>query len=510
MKLRNLSQSEQNALNIIGSIIVVIINTLINLFLSPYIVTHMGVEANGYMMLANNIVSYFVLITTALNSMAGRFILIELRKNNLKEANEYYSSVLFGDWILAAILLLPCVILIVRLENFIQVSSNLISDVRILFSLVFVNFFIGLCIPKWNAATYSTNKLYLRSFQSILSAVTRALVIYFSYKLFHPHVFYVAIAGIVMTLVNTICEYLFKIKILPQLKVKIKYYNLMKIKELISSGIWNAVSQCGNLLLEGLDILIANLFINPTASGIFALTKIIPNMINQISGNIGTTFGPTLTYLYADGRMREIKYQVQSNIKVVSILVNMPIGITFAFGAKFFHLWVPSQDSHVLVILSSLTLIGMLVTGISSCILNIFTVVNKLRINSWVVILSGLLNVLVVYITLKTTGLGVYAIAGVSSFISITRIFVFTAPYAAHCIDEKWYVFHLALIKGSLNVLFPTITGLIVVRFITAQTWFSFFTAVAVTSIITIAIDYFIVLNKQERKTVLNILHIMK
>lgn len=510
MKLKELSTNEQSVLNILGAVIVVAINTLINFFLSPYIVEHLGVEANGYITLANNFVTYFTLITTALNSMAGRFMLIELRRKNIREANEYYSSVLFGDWILAAMLLIPILVLIIWIDRFIQVSEGMLQDIRVLFTLVFLSFFIGLCVPKWSNATYSTNKLYLRSLKSAITAVLRALVIFAAYKFFPPYAFYVALAGVIMTLANTGIEYFYKIKLIPELRVKFEYCNFKKIKELITSGIWNTISQCGNILLEGLDILIANLFIDPVASGVLSLAKIVPNMINQIVGNIATTFGPRLTYLYADGDMKGMVREVNGHIKIVSTIANIPIGVTFSLGACFFRLWVPSQDSMMLTVLSSLTLLGMLFTGISNCIINIFTAVNKLRTNSLVVIMSGLFNIFIVYILLRTTDLGVYAIAGVSSMVSIIRVFAFTAPYAAHCIHEKWYSFHAALLKGGLNVLIPTITGILFGWLLEANSWIMLIVYVGVTCVITVAIDYIAVLNKDEKVTVLKMLHIKK
>lgn len=508
MIMRKLSINEQSALNIVGALTVVCINTLVNFFLSPYIVRHLGIEANGYITLANNFVSYFSLITIALNSMAGRFMLIELRKNRIREANEYYSSVFFGDWILAVLLLVPAMVLVIRIDRFIRVSETMQQDIMILFALTFLNFFIGLCIPKWSNATYSTNKLYLRSLKTMLTTVLRALAIFALYRFFPPFAFYVALAGVIMTIVNAGIEYIYKIRLLPELHIKLEYCNIKKIQELIVSGIWNTISQCGNLLLEGIDILVANLFINPVASGVLSLSKIVPNMINQIVGNIATTFGPRLTYLYADGDFNGMVSEVNSHIKIISIIANIPIGITFVFGMRFFSLWVPSQDSLLLTALSSLTLSGMLFTGISNCIINIFTAVNKLRVNSLVVIISGLLNVILVYILLKNTGWGLYVIAGVSSFVSIARVFVFTAPYAAYCIHKKWYSFYAALFIGGFNVLIPAITGFLIVHMIRQDSWFMFCIGIGSTTFITILLDYFFMLNRAEKSAVLKLLHV--
>ena len=134
--MKKLSLNQQSALNIAGSIIVVVINVAINFLLSPFIVAHLGVEANGYITLANNFVSYIALVTIALNSMAGRFILIEYRHGDQQSANEYYSSVLFGDWFLAAIFLVPMILFVVFIDHVIKVPHEYLLDTRLLFLVV--------------------------------------------------------------------------------------------------------------------------------------------------------------------------------------------------------------------------------------------------------------------------------------------------------------------------------------------------------------------------------------
>lgn len=501
----DLSIANQSTLNIIGAIIVVIINTCLNFFLSPYITEHLGVEANGYITLANNFISYFGLITTALDSMCGRFMLIAIRKSNYKEANEYYTSVLFGDWMLAAILLVPVLTLIMKLDSFINVSKGMLLDVTILFSLVFLNFFLSFCMPKWSNSTYSTNRLYLRSVKTAITTTIRALLIFIAYKYMPAYTFFVALAGVIATIVNLIIEYFYKSVLLPEIHIKREYFDFKKIKILIFSGIWNTVSQCGNILLEGLDILIANVFIDPVMSGVLALSKIIPNMINQIVGTIGTTFGPRLTALYADHDYDGIAKEVKTHIKIVSTIANIPIGGTFILGMQFFALWVPSQDAKLLSILSSLTLFGMLFSGVSNCLFNIFTATNKLKLNSLVVIASGLINICVVYTLLRTTKLGVYAVAGVSSFITVLRVFVFVAPYAGRCIDRGQFTFILPLLKAGLNVLIPIFVSLII-RLIPGGGWLMFLMRCLLVGVITMTVDYFAVLNETERKTIRRII----
>ncbi len=495
----DISEKKKSTLNIVFALLVVVINTCINFFLSPFITEHLGVEANGYITLANNFVSYFGLITTALNSMCGRFMLVAVRQNDHREANEYYTSVLFGDWILAAVLLVPALVLIIGFDSLIQVSSDMLTDVQILFALVFVNFFIGLCIPKWSNSTYTTNRLYLRSIKTAFTTIIRALLIYVAYKYLPPYAFYVALAGVVMTIANTIIEYNYKRLLLPDIHVIWNCFNWKKIKILVSSGIWNTISQCGNLLLEGLDILIANIFINPIMSGVLSLSKIIPNMINQIVGTVGTTFGPRLIELYADHDYSKLVQELKSHMKIVSTIANIPIGGALILGTQFFSLWVPSQDSKQLTVLMSLTLCGLLFSGVANCILNIFVAANKLKLNSLVVIVSGLVNIGVIVILIKTTNLGAYAVAGVNSVVTILRIFCFTAPYAAKCVNQRAGTFIIPLIKAGGNVMVPIGVGLLA-RMIPGSGWVIFMVRCLCVGAVTIIIDYYTVLNQKERK----------
>ena len=84
---------KKTMINVICSLFVLATNVLISFFLSPFIVKNIGVEANGFVTLANNFVTYAQLIVSALNSMAARFIAIAYVKKDYKKANLYYNSV---------------------------------------------------------------------------------------------------------------------------------------------------------------------------------------------------------------------------------------------------------------------------------------------------------------------------------------------------------------------------------------------------------------------------------
>ena len=74
-------------LNMIANTTSFVLSLVISFLLTPYITSRVGVEAYGLIGLANSFVSYIQVFTMALNSMASRFIIIEIHKNRMGKAS---------------------------------------------------------------------------------------------------------------------------------------------------------------------------------------------------------------------------------------------------------------------------------------------------------------------------------------------------------------------------------------------------------------------------------------
>lgn len=75
-----LNKKQETVINVVSALVRYIITLGISFFLSPYIVRVLGAEANGFVNLSNNFISYFSIVITALNVLATRFIAVEFIK----------------------------------------------------------------------------------------------------------------------------------------------------------------------------------------------------------------------------------------------------------------------------------------------------------------------------------------------------------------------------------------------------------------------------------------------
>lgn len=238
--------------------------------------------------------------------------------------------------------------------------------------------------------------------------------------------------------------------------------------------------------------------------GVLSVAKTISNCISQLANMINTSFSPNLTIAYAGGDKQEVLSSLRFSMKCSSFLISIPLMVTVVFGTEFYSLWVPSMDSRQLAILSTLTCMAFIPFSGPQTLYNVYTTTNKLKVNSLSVILGGLVNILIVVVLLKFTNLGLYAVAGVSSCISIARNMIITVPYTAKLLGLKWYTFYEDVAVSVLCCICSAMICFAVKHFMGASGWLTLAAAVAVSCIISASLLFVILLNKQEKKQILN------
>lgn len=498
-----MTEQKKLLINLSSSLLAFIVNIGISFFLTPYIVRSLGIEAYGFVQLGTNFINYASLLTIALNSMAGRFITIEIHRNNWEKANTYFTSVVFANLLIVAVMLIPSIFFIYFIDQIVNIPNNLTFDVQILFFFLFLNFFISTIVSTYSIGTFATNKIYLNSLRGMEANILRVLILILTFGLFRPSLAYIGIAAFVMSIYNTIFNFYYFNKLLPQLKIRKNYFNFKAIFEIVSSGIWNTIIRLGQLLLDGLNLLISNIFISATAMGMLSVANTVPMVMSSLIGTIAGVFMPDFTILYAKNNKEELISSIKRSMKILGIITNIPIGILVAFGEEFFSLWVPNQDAKTLQILSVLTVTVLIVSGSINSLYNVFTVTNKVKINALILLFTGIINILLVLLLLHTTNLGVYAVLIVSVVLGIIRNLAFTAPYGAIMLGVKWKTFYPEIIKSVLGFIIILVVGIGINSIFLINTWITLIIYSILTASLGFILNIMLFFNKSERENML-------
>ncbi len=482
----------------------IVVTIATNFFLSPYIVANLGEEANGFTQLANNFVNYAALITVALNSMAGRFITMHYHKGDKKESNKFYSSIMLANLAVICFLIVPALILVFNLENVINIENTNVLYVKMLFAFVFCNFFVAQINSVLGIITYVSNKQYIVNSINSIKTILNALCLLFFFTVFAPRIYYVSLVALLLSLITVPVFFIISRKILPDLKINFKQFSIKTIWQMLSAGIWNVVTQCGNLLMTGLDLLLANLLIGPVAMGVLSVSKTMPNCIAQIAGNVTSSFSPNLTITYASGDTKDVIKSLRFAMKCSSILVSIPIMVLCIYGKSFYELWQPTLDAGTLSVLSFWACVQYIPLAGPQVLNNVFTTTNRLKLPSITVLIGGIVNVILVVILVLFTDLGMFAIAAISAIVSIVRNLIITVPFSAKALGLKWHTFYKDVLISCLCCFVNSIFCVAFQFIIVPSSWMRMVVSVFCACIFSLISLFLMLLSKQEKKQLLN------
>ena len=170
------SDSKAILLNIIWAVLAILVKYAINFLTTPYVTNNIGVEAYGFVSLANTFTSYIDLISIALNSFASRYIAIAYHQNDLKKAEQLYSSVIVADCVLSLLVFVPSLFIIRFLEKFLNIPDLLVNDVKILFIVVLIKYLLTVMQTAFNVSTFIKNRLDLSERQKTTSTFIQGAV----------------------------------------------------------------------------------------------------------------------------------------------------------------------------------------------------------------------------------------------------------------------------------------------------------------------------------------------
>lgn len=499
-----MSANRQIAKNMLFNLGVFIINTGISFFLSPYLIKTVGKEAYSFYPLVSNIVQYSNIITAAIGSMAGRFITMEIYGNRIKEAEGYFNSVLLANWLLSLFFGLLTLIGVIYIADILTVPDHLILDVRWLFALSAIATIITINSDLLGIGTYIKNRIDLNSMMRMAWALVNVIVIISLFLTCKSSIIYIGIASLIASIICIGFNISFKRKLLPELSITpFSTFSFEKIKILVSSGIWNSINQLSNVLLTHIDLLITNIFIGAAATGDFALVKMAPNLIYTLLALLTGSFIPNFNILYAKKQYDELLHEVKKSIKVVGVLICIPLGFLLVFADDFFSLWVPTSNSNYLHWLSFATVLPMVFGSSVNPVFGVFTITNRLKIPSIVLLLCGIINTIVICVLLKTTNLGIWSIPIVSGIQHVLRNFFFTPMYAASCLKQKLGVFYPAVYRCCLALFIVCISGYCVKMIIPENSWLLLATKALAMTFVSLLLNVYIIFNSQERNYLL-------
>lgn len=476
-----------------------VINYLISLFLTPHITDNVGTEAFGFVTLAKNIAQYATIATLALNSYAARHIAVEYHRGDIEKANIYFSSTVFGDAVLGLVVFAAAAVGIVYLDRIFTIPQEIVPDVRLLFLLVFIKFLAVTVFTAAESGAAIADRLDTAGVFKLISYITEAAVLLVVYRVFAARVYFVGIGLLAASLVIIAGNVFICRKYTPELKVSRKSYRFSAVRRLIGDGIWTTVNDLGAMLHSGLDLVMCNLMLTPLCMGQLSIAKDIDLIFHSLYQLVGNAFHPMLLKSYADGDKDKLLSQLKLSMKLSGCLSNLAFAGFAALGTAYFTLWIPSQDTDLIYRLTLITVLTSVASGPMTPLYYIYTLTVKQKFPCIVTIVTGLMNVLGMYLLIRFTTLGVWAVVWTTVVLVGFINYVSNPLYMAHVLNVPKGTFYPGIVRNVLSCGAMTLLFYGLSRLYMPDSWITLFLCAGIYALLGSCIHFTVCLSRQER-----------
>lgn len=496
-----MKENKHLAVNLAANIVAFVVQFGVNFLLTPYIVECLGSAAYGFVPIASNMIACVNIVTVALNSMASRFLTLETVRGDIDRARTYFSSIFISNAILTLALAIPSILVVDHIDAIMDVPDDMLADVRLTFAYALLGMEVNLLFNVYGNVYYVTNRMELSARRNIQGNILRAAVLVLLFAVFKPHIWYVTATTLIVTVFLCVTNIRQTHRLTPLMRIDPRGFSWDAVRTLLASGVWNSVNQLSTVLLVTLDVIMANALFGAVAGGEYSIVKTVPNFIQSFVGVLSGVFVPQFMAHYARRQWSSLLTSIDYAVKVMAYMLMIPVGFLLSFGEDFFRLWVPGEDAALLQGLSVLTLLPLLITCSINPVYNVYTVANRLKVPALVWLGFGIMNVALVVVVARCTGLGIWTIPVVSLVLGVARNITFTPVYAARCLGVPWHTFYASIARGvACAVVMYLVCSLYRALPIPVDSWGTLLLAGCVCSLAAGAVNLFVVFERDERR----------
>ncbi|MES5395852.1 MATE family efflux transporter [Bacillus amyloliquefaciens] len=490
------------AINFGANVTAFLLSVFLSVWMTPFIVKTLGVEAFGFVHLTQNIINYFSIITVALSSVVVRFFSVAAHRGNRDEANAYVSNYLAASVVISLLLAVPLAGTAFFIDRIMNVPAGLLTDVRLSIVIGSVLFMLTFFMAGFATGPFFANKLYITSSIQAVQMLVRVLCVLALFTFLPPKIWQIQLSALAGAICAAVLTFYFFKKLIPWFSFRRKALSLQTSKVLFSAGAWSSVNQIGVLLFLQIDLMTANLVLGPSEAGVYAAIIQFPLLLRSLAGTLASLFAPVLTSFYSKGDMEGLLSYANKAVRLNGLLLALPAALLGGLAEPFLSIWLgPSfvQTAPILYIHAAYLAVSLSVMPL----FYVWTAFNKQKTPAVVTLCLGGLNVLLAVVLSGPAHLGLYGITIAGAVSLILKNAVFTPLYVSHITGFQKTAFY----KGMFGPLAAAVFAWAVCRgirlFSPLDSWTGLIAAGLAVCMSYAAFAFFFICTKEERRLAL-------
>lgn len=420
------------------SYILLVLNTLIGLLYTPFLIRMLGPSDYGLYSLAISVIGYLTVLDLGFGNAIVRYTSKFRAEGKLREQEEMFGMFFIIYWCISALAFIIAIILIWNTENLF--SSNMTAEeikrMRIILLLMSFNLAFTFPMSIWGSIITAYEKFVFQKTLNIIRTLLNPLVMIVlllnGYK---------AISLVVVTtafnVLTLVINYFYCKK---QLHIKLRFskFKWGFLKEVTTYSFWIALNVIMDSIYWGSGQFILGMYCGTTAVAVYAVAIQLKNMYFMFSTAMSSVFLPKVTYMVSKGTSEEDLSNLFIRTGRLQFLVMAFILTSFiVFGRDFVKLWAGNsyEEAYTIALLFFIPTLVPLIQNLGITILQAKNQM-KFRCISYVIIA---ISSLFLSVPLSKTYGGMGCAVATASALVIGQIIIMNIYYHK--------VIHLNIIK---------------------------------------------------------------
>ena len=479
------------------------------IWLTPYLVRHLGAAAYGLVPLAGLFTQYVSIITSQLSGAVNRFLTIEINKPD-GQPNVVFNSAL-ALYLLLILVQLPLFgVGLFYADQIFTIPPELKIDALLLLGCSAGGFLLSLLGGVFGVAQFAGNRIDIASTINLGRLITRLVLIVACFSLLSPRLRYIGFVDLGLQAASVLASVIVSRRLFPELSVNLRLINWRLLRPVFHMSFWTLFNSLGSLLYLRTDIWIINRFISPVAAGQYAAVLVVSNFIRQLAGQGNGQLAPVIMQYWAKQEFEALQRFLCFSMKLFALGLAIPISFLCIHGDWILKLWLGNEFENFAPLLTVMTLHLIVNTAVYP-LFNFQTASNSVRWPAIVTFILGILNVVVSYLLGVQLGMGMMGVALSTAVVLTLKNALFTPLYGAVILRVSKLEFVRPLLAGIL------IIGLLYI-FSYAPQWIGwqepvpedlmrgFIGQSALSALVSIAASWFLLLSPEERFAVRNMI----
>ncbi len=314
------------------------VNILVGIFLSPFILHHLGDEAFGLWVLIFSITGYYGLFDLGIRSSIVRYVASFHATGDQTELDRLISTALFSYSGIGAVALLITLAGSYYVDSIFRVPAEFLQTSRYLFLMVGSAVALGFPLGISGGMLEGLQRFYLLNFTNICATLARAVLIVIALR--HGHgLLAVALITVGMPLVAGVVNGIAVLRILP-LRIRMQNVSRESLRRIASYSSSTFVILVAARLRFKTDAMVIGTFLSAAAITFFTIGSRLVDYAGDVVSGLAQVFVPMSSRSDAVGDLQGLRKIFVAGNRACALIIFPLAAILIVLGKSIIEAWV--------------------------------------------------------------------------------------------------------------------------------------------------------------------------